>query len=331
MRESQIIVLFLRHLKRQGDLPLGDDAGALRLGDKWLVATNDMLVRKTDVPDIMTPEQVGFKAVTMNVSDIASMGARPIGFLFSLGIPGDLDSDYLEGIARGIGEALDFYDLPVLSADTNEADDLIIDGIALGFAERLLTRSGARPGELVCVTGDLGRALAGYLVWKNGLEVSDAVRKTLYEKFLEPKARVEEGVALSRVAGSAIDISDGLAKELHLLAEMSGVGIEVYPERLPIGKGVEDVAGILDLDPVEVALASGEEFELVFTISPENVEFLDFEFSVIGRVVSEREVVMVNKRGRTPIPKLGWEHFEIEVPDNILKPLTVVELAVPRG
>ncbi|EEB74565.1 thiamine-phosphate kinase [Thermococcus sp. AM4] len=309
MRESEIIELFLRHLKRQGDLPLGDDAGALRLGDRWLVATNDMLVRKTDVPDIMTPEQVGFKAVTMNVSDIASMGARPIGFLFSLGIPGDLSSDYLEGIARGIGEALDFYGLPVLSADTNEADDLIIDGIALGLAERLLTRSGAKPGELVCVTGDLGRALAGYLVWKNGLEVSDAVRKALYEKFLEPKARVEEGMALSKVASSAIDVSDGLAKELYLLAEMSGVGVEVRPESIPLGEGVEEVAGLLGLNPVDVALASGEEFELVFTVPPELVDSLDFSFSIIGRVTAGRGVYLVDDSGKRVMPRLGWEHL----------------------
>ncbi|ACS32938.1 thiamine-phosphate kinase [Thermococcus gammatolerans] len=309
MMESEIIELFIRHLKRQGDLPLGDDAGALRLGDRWLVATNDMLVRKTDVPDIMTPEQVGFKAVTMNVSDMASMGAEPLGFLFSLGIPGDLDSDYLEGIARGIGEALDFYGLPVLSADTNEADDLIIDGAALGITERLLTRSGAKPGELVCVTGDLGRALAGYLVWKNGLEVSDAVRKPLYEKFLEPRARVREGSELSKVASSAIDISDGLAKELYLLAEMSQVGIEVRPESLPLGKGVEEVAELLGLDPFEIALASGEEFELVFTVAPEFVESLNFDFSVIGRVTRGKGIYLVDDSGKRVMPKLGWEHL----------------------
>lgn len=309
MRESEIIDLFLRHLKRQGDLPLGDDAGALRFGDKWLVATNDMLVRKTDVPDVMTPEQAGFKAVTMNVSDVAAMGAEPVGFLFSLGVPLGLDADYMEGIARGIGEALNFYGIPVLSADTNEADDLIIDGIALGVTERLLTRSGARPGDLVCVTGDLGRALAGLLVWKHDIEVSEKTRQVLYDKFLEPRARVREGVSLSKVASSAIDISDGLAKELHLIAKMSGVGIEIRPESIPIRDEVAEVAEILGLSPLEIALASGEEFELVFTISPELVDAMDFKFSVIGQVMEGNGVYLASDGERKPLPRLGWEHL----------------------
>ncbi|WP_297506811.1 thiamine-phosphate kinase [Thermococcus sp.] len=305
MRESEIIELFLKHLKRQGDLPLGDDAGAIRLGNEWLIATNDMLVRKTDVPDMMTPEQVGFKAVTMNVSDVAAMGARPIGFLFSLGVPRDVGRDYLEGIAEGIERALEFYDVPVLSADTNEADDLIIDGVALGVTERLLTRSEATPGDLVCVTGDLGRALAGYLVWREGLEVPEKTRKALYEKFLEPRARVREGTKLSGIASSAIDVSDGLAKELHLLAGMSGVRIELSSESLPIREEVLEVAGLLGRNPVELALSSGEEFELVFTVEPERVPSLDFDFSVIGRVVEGEGVYLDGK----PLPPLGWEHF----------------------
>jgi len=306
MRESEIISLFLKHLKRQGDLPLGDDAGAIRFGDGWLVATNDMLVRKTDVPDIMTPEQVGFKAVTMNVSDVAAMGAKPMGFLFSLGVPGDIGVGYLEGIAEGIERALELYGVPVLSADTNEAGDLIIDGAALGVAERLLTRSGARPGDLVCVTGDLGRALVGYLVWREGLEVSGKTRDVLYEKFLEPKARVEEGIKLAETASSAIDVSDGLAKELHLLARMSGVRIELSSERLPIRGEVFEVARLLGKDPVELTLSSGEEFELVFTVDPEKIPSLDFEFSVIGRVEGGSGAYIDGK----PLPPLGWEHMK---------------------
>ncbi|WP_456367965.1 thiamine-phosphate kinase [Thermococcus sp.] len=309
MRESEIIELFIEHLKKQGDLPLGDDAGAIKLGDKWLVATNDMLVRKTDVPDIMTPEQVGFKAVTMNVSDVSAMGAKPIGFLFSLGVPGDVNEDYLEGIAEGIEEALEFYDVPALSADTNEADDLIIDGIALGIAERLLTRSGAKPGDLVCVTGDLGRALAGYLVWRRGLEVSEKIREALYEKFLEPRARVSEGIKLGRIANSAVDVSDGLSKELHLLAKMSGVRIEVESKALPLREEVFEVASLTGLNPVELALSSGEEFELVFTIDPERIQELNFRFSVIGKVKLGKGVYIDG----VPMPVYGWEHFERNV------------------
>ncbi|QDA31110.1 thiamine-phosphate kinase [Thermococcus indicus] len=309
MRESEIISLFLRHLKRQGGLPLGDDAGAIKLGDEWLVATNDMLVRKTDVPEVMTPEQVGFKAVTMNVSDVAAMGAKPVGFLFSLGVPENLSGEYLEGIAKGIGEAIEFYGVPVLSADTNEADDLIIDGIALGRTKRLLTRSGARPGDLVCVTGDLGRALAGLLVWKHGLDVPEKIREPLYEKLLEPRARVEEGTKLSKLANAAIDVSDGPSKELHLLARMSGVRIEVEAQKLPVREEAREVAKALGLDPIEMALASGEEFELIFTIPENLLEELPIRCTVIGRVLEGAGVYITTDGKRREMPVLGWEHL----------------------
>ncbi len=304
MHESEIISIFLKHLGRGGDLPLGDDAGAVRFGDEWLVATNDMLVRETDVPDIMTPEQVGFKAVTMNVSDVAAMGARPIGFLFSIGLPKGIEVGYLDGIARGLSRGLEFYGVPVLSADTNEAADLIIDGIALGTTDRLLTRSNVKPGDLVCVTGDIGRALSGLLVWRENLNVSPRTRKVLYQKFLEPTARVLEGMALRDVANAAIDISDGLSKELHLLAEMSGVRIDVRSGALPIYEEVFEVAEALGKDPVELAISSGEEFELLFTIPPERADDVRFEFNVIGKAGVGRGVYLDG----TPMPALGWNH-----------------------
>ena len=307
--EKEIIELFRRHLRLQGDLPLGDDAGALRLRDGWLVATNDMLVRKTDVPGVMTPEQVGFKAVTMNVSDVAAMGARPVGFLFSLGVPRDIGMDYLEGVAKGIGKALEHYGVPVLSADTNEADDLVIDGIALGRTRRLLTRSGARPGDLVCVTGDIGRALAGLLAWKHELDVPAGARRALYEKLLEPRARVKEGIELSELANAAIDISDGLSKELHLLAEMSGVRIDIEAQELPIRDEVRAVGEILGLNPIEIALASGEEFELVFTLPEEKLRCLGVRCTVIGRVLKGTGVYITTDEKRQEMPVLGWEHL----------------------
>ncbi|WP_087035642.1 thiamine-phosphate kinase [Thermococcus litoralis] len=307
--EREIIELFMKYFKNQGDLPLGDDTGALKLGDEWLIATNDMLVKSTDVPEIMTPEQVGFKVFTMNVSDVAAMGGKPIGFLFSLGVPRDIDMEYLEAIAKGIAEASDFYSTPIISADTNEACDLIIDGIALGKTRRLLTRSGAKEGDLVCVTGDIGRALAGLKVYFDNLGVSPKTRKALYEKLLEPKARLREGQVLSNYANAAIDISDGMSKELHLIAEMSKVRITIYAEKLPIRKEVFEVAELLGVNPINLALASGEEFELIFTIPEEHLEKLDFEFSIIGEV-EKGEGVYLQRDGKLErMPLLGWEHL----------------------
>ncbi|WP_324736766.1 thiamine-phosphate kinase [Thermococcus sp. SY098] len=307
--EREIIKVFMGHLKLQGDLPLGDDAGAVKIGREWLVATNDMLVETTDVPEIMTPEQVGFKAVTMNVSDLAAMGAKPIGFLFSLGIPRNFGMEYLEGIAKGIARASEFYKIPIISADTNEACDLIIDGIALGKTKRLLLRSNAKPGDLVCVTGDIGRALAGLKVYFEKLEIEKRIQKVLYEKLLEPKARINEGIALSRYANATIDISDGMSKELHLIAEMSNVKIVIESEKLPVRKEVFEVAEILGLDPIEIALASGEEFELIFTIPEEHLNKLNFDFTVIGMVEKGEGVYLKREDKLEKMPILGWEHL----------------------
>ncbi|AHF79843.1 thiamine-phosphate kinase [Thermococcus paralvinellae] len=307
--EQKIIEMFMKHLKFQGDLPLGDDAGAIKIGEEWLVATNDMLVRATDVPEIMTPEQIGFKAVTMNVSDLAAMGAKPLGFLFSLGVPQNFDMEYSEGIAKGIARASTFYNIPILSADTNEACDLIIDGIALGKTERLLLRSNAKPGDLVCVTGDIGRALAGLKVYFENLEIEVRIQKVLYEKLLEPKARIREGQVLSKYANAGIDISDGMSKELHLIAEMSDVRIVIESEKLPIRREVFEVAEILGLDPIEIALASGEEFELIFTIPEEHLSKIDFDFTVIGKVEKGEGVYLKREDKLEKMPILGWEHL----------------------
>ncbi len=303
LSESAIISAFLKHLRSQGELPLGDDAGAVRVGNKWLVATSDMLVRETDVPEVMTPEQVGLKAVTMNVSDVVAMGARPLAFLFSLGVPGNVSEDYVEGIAEGIERGLKLYGLPVISGDTNEACDLIIDGVALGLAERLVTRSGARVGDVVCVSGDLGRPLAALLAMK--MDIQEEWMEDLLEKMLEPRARVDllDGI---RNATSAIDISDGLAKEVNTLAKMSRVSISVEADLIPIRDSVNLAARVLGIDPLELALRSGEEFEILATFPPGNVPE---GFRVIGHVSRGSGVHLIRDGEVTSLPPLGWEHL----------------------
>ncbi|CAB49311.1 thiL thiamine monophosphate kinase [Pyrococcus abyssi GE5] len=298
MREGEIISLFMKHFERHS---LGDDAGFIKLNNSWLLVTSDMLVWKTDVPDFMTPEDAGRKVVTMNVSDIAAMGGRPMAFFFSLAVPGDVSEDILRGIARGINEGSKVYKLKIVSGDTNEADDIIIDGGSLGIGKRLLLRSNAKPGDLVCVTGDLGRPLTALLLWMRG----EKIPREIEEKARNPRARVEEGVKLSSLANSAIDISDGLSKELWEIANASNVRIIIEEERLPISDSVKEIVS----DPVKVALASGEEFELLFTIPREKVEELDIDFKIIGRVEGGNGVYIKRGRKIEELEVLGWEHL----------------------
>ncbi|AFK23332.1 thiamine-phosphate kinase [Pyrococcus sp. ST04] len=300
MKEEEIILLFKSEFSKVGNI-LGDDAGYTRIGDKWLIITADMLVWRTDIPDFMTPREAGKKVVTMNMSDIAAMGARPIGFFFSLGIPKDTDDKTLRGIARGIREGVEEYGVEILSGDTNDSLEIIIDGGAIGIGERLLLRSGAKPGDLVCVTGDLGRPLLALALWLKG----EKIPKEVAEKVKNPKARVKEGLKLAKYATSAIDISDGLSKELWEISRKSNVKIIIDPANLPIHPRVLEIAK----DPVRMALASGEEFELVFTVPKDEVESIDLDFTIIGEV-KEGQGVYIKEKGKIKeLPILGWEHF----------------------
>ncbi|MFA4701044.1 thiamine-phosphate kinase [Pyrococcus kukulkanii] len=295
MKESEIIRVFMSEIK---DKILGDDAGYIKFNEDWILITTDMLVWRTDIPDFMKPEDAGRKVVTMNVSDIAAMGGKPKAFFFSLGVPKDIDENLLRRIAKGIREGSRRYKIRVISGDTNDVSEIVIDGGALGIGKRLLLRSNAKPGDVVCVTGELGRPLLALILWSKG---EDIPREVL-EKARDPQARVEEGKILSEVANAAIDISDGLSKELWEISMASSVKIVIEEDALPIHPTVKE----LSHNPTEIALSSGEEFELIFTISPENIPDIPFDFTVIGKVEKGRGVYI---KGKGEMPILGWEHF----------------------
>ncbi|AEC51349.1 thiamine monophosphate kinase [Pyrococcus sp. NA2] len=308
MKESEIIEMFLNEFENH---KLGDDAGFRKLNDSWLLITTDMLVWKTDVPDFMTPEEVGKKVVTMNVSDIAAMGGKPLSFFFSLAVPRDIKKNILKGIAKGISKGAKEYDIEIVSGDTNEASEIIIDGGALGIARRLLLRRNAKPGDVVCVTGELGRPLLALLLWLRGIDIP----KEILEKAKNPKARVEEGLELSEVANSAIDISDGLSKELWEIARASEVKIVIEEEKIPVNEKVAEMSS----DPTKIALASGEEFELVFTLPKERTKELSFDFTIIGRVERGRGVFIKRRDKVEKLPILGWEHMTGGLDDKLWK------------
>ncbi|HID91249.1 TPA: thiamine-phosphate kinase [Candidatus Bathyarchaeota archaeon] len=320
--EREVISIFRRHLSFPSNLrlPIGDDASAVDLGSGIVgVLSTDMLVGKTDVPPGMTMWQAARKAVVMGVSDLAAKGARPLIALCSLGLPRDLTEGDITEVARGLDAGAREYGAHVVGGDTNESDDLVISCSFLGVCDGggPVPRGGARPGDILAVTGLFGETAAGLKMLLEGLEAPPAIRDRLLRAVYEPRARLREGIALAqgKVVTSSIDSSDGLAWCLNELSAASRVGFTLT--RVPVDEAAEGFAAIHNLDAMDLALYGGEEFELVVTIRPalwkratEVIREVGGSLYRIGHATEEEHGIVLEKGGRERvIEPRGWEHF----------------------
>ncbi|MDF1534408.1 MAG: thiamine-phosphate kinase [Methanosarcinaceae archaeon] len=274
-----------------------DDCAVIDISDNYcLVVTTDMLHRTTDFPQQMTPWQIGWMSAAVNLSDVASMGARPVGFLSALGFPADTDVGFVEQIARGMADCAKACGTTVIGGDIDTHDELTITGTAIGRVKKcdLLIRSGARVGDKVCVTGYVGSAGAALRALETGAKVSDSILRALFE----PMPQTDEAQELACLDGGAVtsmmDISDGLAMSLHDLADAGGVGFKIYENALPIMDEVRAFAENAD-GALELALYTGGDFGLLFTVRPEMMEAARgaCDLSVVGEVVENGKGVMV--------------------------------------
>lgn len=285
---------------------VNDDCALIDSGDHFFAVTTDMLHRETDFPDIMTPWQIGWTAVAVNLSDVAAMGAEPAGILIAAGIPPETELPFIDQLFQGFKDCADKYGTKVLGGDMDSPRELNLTGCAFGFVEKdlVLRRSGARPGDLLCTTGSLGGAGAGLWAWKHG-----DLKNTFIKNLLEPRPRMNEGraLALSRAVTAMMDNSDGLALSLSDLSEVSGVGFVVKEEAIPIAPGIEEMVG--HEESLRQVLSAGGDFELVFTVKPDRLEAarMACDFTIIGAVVEEG--IWIESHGeRRRIPPKGYEH-----------------------
>jgi len=320
--ERRIIDIILECLDIMPSMPvpLGDDASAVEIGDEKLaVIKSDMLVGKTDVPAGMSLRQSARKAVVMNISDLAAKGVKPVAVLSSLGLPRGLKEDEIREIGFGLNEGAREYGAYVVGGDTNEASDLVISCSVLGFCDKgaFVKRNGASPDEIVAVTGSFGKTASGLRILMEKIPAPAEIRDVLVESVLMPKARLREGLALahSGAATSSIDSSDGLSWSLRELSKASNVGFII--EDVPIPREVKKFAKSHNLNPTELALYGGEEYELVVTVKPElwdtaskAVAKFGTQLNKIGRVTEERKILLRTHGGEIPMLAKGWEHFK---------------------
>lgn len=281
-----------------------DDTAITQFMDSNLISTCDMLIQSRHFPDNMSYFDMGFKSVTVNVSDLAAMGAEPLGFLLAIALPKDLEIDSFKQIINGVLNACEHYQIPLIGGDTNEASEIIIAGTALGLTDRPLMKDTYHKGDLIAVTGSIGLAALGF-----NLDSFDNIH---VKKALKPEARIKEGLILRDYATSATDITDGLASELYEIKK-DGYGFMIHEELLNISDEYKDLVNDLNLDYMDLILHVGEDFELLFTISNDNLDKLPIDCMVIGEVTDSDVVELTLENGYVErIENRGYEHYVSE-------------------
>ena len=281
-----------------------DDTAITQFDSTNLISTCDMLIQSRHFPDNMSYFDMGFKSVTVNVSDLAAMGANPLGFLLSIAIPKDMELDSFKQIIKGVLAACEFYSIPLIGGDTNEASEIIISGTALGCCDRPLLKDSYNMGDLIAITGDIGLAALGFQL--------DVLDNVYVKKALKPEARIKEALILRDYATSATDITDGLASELYAI-KRDGFGFMIHEEMLGISDEYKQIANELNLDYLDLILHVGEDFELLFTISKDNLNKLPIDYKVIGEVTDSDVVEITLENGFVEyIKNKGYEHYVSE-------------------
>jgi thiamine-monophosphate kinase len=285
--EFALIARLTAGLPTRADVTLGagDDAALLDLSgvaaDALLVATCDAQVEGQHFSlGVATPEEIGHKALAVNLSDLAAMGAEPLWALVSLLLPRALEVATLDGVYAGLRSLAARYNVALVGGNISATvGALAIDVTALGRVPRdqALLRAGGAPGDLILVTGTLGAAAAGVLLQGKDTRldaVSAAMRARAHAAQVSPQPRVAEGRALapSGVVTAMLDVSDGLAADLGHLCAASHVGAELDADAVPVDPAARAVAEALERDALELALEGGEDYELVFTVRADGVE-----------------------------------------------------------
>ncbi len=291
---------------------VGDDCAVLEYtADKYLLVTVDMMVENSHFRmDWYSPYQVGMKLMEVNVSDIVSMGGSPRWAFISLALTHDTEIEFMDEFYRGLYDSANKHSVALVGGDTTHGRELVMNLALVGDVEKdqVRLRSQAEPGHLICVTGTLGKSEAG-------LRLLLAGRHDGYlAGYLEPKSRLEaEGKVIARHGRAMIDVSDGLGSEVVHICEESGTGARIDWESIPLSGITVEAARIAGGDPRLYALHGGEDFELVFTIPPENLEPLkkDFsDFTVVGEILPKEKGIFISRGGKCLELKGGYDHFK---------------------
>ncbi|GLI53403.1 thiamine-phosphate kinase [Thermodesulfovibrio yellowstonii] len=308
---------------------IGDDAAVLNL-KRSAILTTDLMIENVHFELSYTSfYHIGFKIVSVNVSDIYAMGGDFKGFLFSVGVPETVSDQDFKDLFDGIEDALKHYGGFLIGGDLSRSKNIVLSGFAVGDAEKPILRKGAQAGDLIFITSYLGLSSAGLNLlnnlsddekrfiksirdFKNFREYPDRLLKfeginEILGRHLMPLARKPD--KFKHIAKAMMDISDGLLIDLHRLCEENRVGAEIYLDQLPVHPAVTKIADYLNIDPLNPILSGGEDYELLVISDKQDAK--EFGLIPVGRIIEEKGIYLIDpQKGKILTKPQGWQHFQ---------------------
>lgn len=313
---------FLENLRRKYSLEkIGDDCAVLPKDKQTdLVITTDLLVEDIDFRlDWSKPEFIGHKSLAVSLSDVAAMGAKPVWSMVSVGVPEKVwKTDFVDEFYEGYLNLAEKYGVELVGGDVSKTPDkIVVDSIAAGEVKKnkAVLRSGAKIGDLICVTGKLGGAALGLKLLENGEVFENSNHKNLLLRQLAPNPQIAIGQILGakNLATAMIDLSDGLSSDLTHICRSSKVGAKIFAEALPVESKISDFK--FEIDKFLFTLNGGEDFELLFTVNPQNIfglenELKNHSISRIGEITANVEIIELIVENKSWILEPGgFRHF----------------------
>jgi len=300
--ESGLIRKIRERFKSPVVVPIGDDAAVFDVpAGQSLVFCSDLLAENTHfIRDLDPPDSIGYKSVAANVSDVGAMGGTPLHFLISLAAPGELDGAWVDSFLDGVALACGDFKISLIGGDSSSSDRIFVDVSMIGSVPsgKAIRRSGAKPGDSIYVSGQIGGSALGLECLRSGDLKNPAVRRHLY-----PEPRHKLGAALLERAHAMIDISDGLSTDLTHIVEESKVSARIYKDRLPGWPGAGD----------HHILHGGEEYELIVASPHDLAEVrMNVPLRRIGEIIGsgvENQVFLIDGTQESVLRPQGWQHF----------------------
>jgi len=285
---------------------IGDDAAVIKQEQGLQVLTTDCLVEGDHFRrEWFSPKQIGMKAIEINVSDVAAIGGQPKYALVSLALPQNLDVKFVEDMYTGMWKTCDKYNIEIIGGNMTHCDNIVVSITLTGIVDNnyLSLRSGAKPGDFIFVSDHLGNGRAGLRLFQENIERFKKVKM----KYLEPKAQLDFALKIAPYVNSMIDVSDGLAPEISHICKESNCGSIIYKNKIPISDEVRNVAKTLGENEYDYALFGGEDFELVYTTSKNNLEKVSG--FLVGEITKNKAVKLSFNGQEKEIKKMGYDHF----------------------